>query len=175
MQPIKSTWNHHHKFLISWICSIHLKDSDVHRYSKSWLISTPPSLKDTRCEIKWAGGLWKHLTFLETLWSPVLKFCDELPCFSKPIWITHLQIPHGARWNVYLSNDTKLGVQKSSQKISCWTGVWILWFMRFTLFNQTKKQHPNLIHIVNPINFIMMTDLPKGYSQETNQTNQKWR
>jgi hypothetical protein len=92
----------HHALMttLCWICSSHLVSSYMHRYAKFWLMAHK-SLKKAAYEIKRAGVL-THLTFLETIWSLVLNFCDELPCFVKTIWITHLQIPHGARWNVHL-------------------------------------------------------------------------
>jgi hypothetical protein len=50
------------------------------------------------------------LIFLETFRLPFVNFSDELPSFSKPRWITHLQISHGTRQYAYLSKDTKLEV-----------------------------------------------------------------
>jgi hypothetical protein len=47
------------------------------------------SLQKAECKIKWVGGLWTNLTFLETLRLPLVNFWDELSWFSKPRWITH--------------------------------------------------------------------------------------
>jgi hypothetical protein len=54
-------------------------------------------------------GEWGLLTFDFSSISSC-KFCDELPCFTKLRWITHLQISHRERWNVYLSKDTNFEV-----------------------------------------------------------------
>jgi hypothetical protein len=39
--------------------------------------------------LKKKGGLWMHLTFLETFRFPVANFGNELPCFRKPRWMIH--------------------------------------------------------------------------------------
>jgi hypothetical protein len=43
--------------------------------------------------------------FFRNLMISTPKFCKELSCFSKPTWIIHIQISHGARCDTYLSNE----------------------------------------------------------------------
>jgi hypothetical protein len=70
-----------------------------------WMISLSfdMRLKKAGFEIKWTGGPW----LFETFFVQGVNFCDELPCFSTLRRTTHLQILHGARWNIYLSNGIK--------------------------------------------------------------------
>jgi hypothetical protein len=74
-------------------------------------------------------GVWKvcgraiTLFFLKNLYDlQLFFFVPSCPCFSKPRWVTHLEISHGAQWYVYLFNDTKF--EEYTCRVSLWTLHW---------------------------------------------------
>jgi hypothetical protein len=46
---------------------------------------------------KGGWAVFETLILQELFRFLVVKFCDELPCLTKPGWMTHLYIPHGIR------------------------------------------------------------------------------
>jgi hypothetical protein len=76
--------------------------------------------KKAGCEV--GGRSFYTFDFFRNFTIPSCKFVSSCPFFSKPRWSTHLQIPHEARWDAYLSKDAKIVVYL--WRVILWTPNW---------------------------------------------------
>jgi hypothetical protein len=78
-----------------------------------WPVATyaPDGLKRAGCEIEWLDGPLSTVDFCffgENFLISSCKWLCRIALFLKSRRITHLQIPHETRGNVYLSDDIKV-------------------------------------------------------------------